>query len=50
MWPSVGEDGFELLTRKGVYPYEYMDSMEKFQETQLPEIENFYSTQIMGQI
>ena len=26
----------ELLLRKGVYPYEYMDSWEQFTETQLP--------------
>ena len=33
-----------LLLRKGVYPYEYMDSWERFEETQLPLIEEFYST------
>ena len=27
---------FDLVTRKGVYPYEYMDSMERFDETELP--------------
>ena len=27
---------FVLLLRKGVYPYEYMDSWEKFDETTLP--------------
>ena len=32
---------FEL---KGVYPYEYMDSWEKIDETQLPPIEAFYSS------
>ena len=35
---------FELLIRKGVYPYEYMDSWERFDETELPPIENFYSS------
>ena len=34
---------FILLLRKGVYPYEYMDDWEKFNETTLPEKENFYS-------
>ena len=27
---------FILLLRKGVYPYEYMDTWEKFNETSLP--------------
>ena len=27
---------FVLLLRKGVYPYEYMDSWKKFNETSLP--------------
>ena len=30
---------FTLLLRKGVYPYEYMDDWEKFNETSLPEEE-----------
>ena len=34
---------FTLLLRKGVYPYEYMDSWEKFDETTLPPKEAFYS-------
>ena len=33
----------ELLIRKGIYPYEYMDSWDKFKETSLPSIEKFYS-------
>ena len=33
----------ELLTRKGVYPYDYMDGTDRFTETQLPEKEKFYS-------
>ena len=36
-------DKFNLLTRKGVYPYEYMDSFEKLEETKLPPKEAFYS-------
>ena len=34
---------FILLLRKGVYPYEYMDSWERFSETSLPDKEAFYS-------
>ena len=42
-WSNVGEDAFKMLTRKGVYPYEYIDSWEKFEEHQLPEMKEFYS-------
>ena len=34
---------FILLLRKGVYPYEYMDSFERFSETSLPDKDAFYS-------
>ena len=34
---------FVLLLRKGVYPYEYIDSWERFHETSLPPKEAFYS-------
>ena len=37
------EDKLELLTRKRIYPYEYMDTPEKLKETQLPSKEAFYS-------
>jgi hypothetical protein len=33
----------KLLLKKGVYPYEYMDSVERFNEICLPPIEAFYS-------
>ena len=33
----------ELLTRKGVYPYDYVSSLDKLSETQLPPKEEFYS-------
>ena len=34
----------DLIKRKGVYPYEYMDSIERFKETRLPLKESFYSS------
>ena len=33
----------EILKQKGFYPYEYMDSEEKFNDTKLPPQEAFYS-------
>ena len=33
----------ELMTQKGVYPYDYMDSFERFNETQLPSKDDFFS-------
>ena len=34
---------FVLLLRNGVYPYEYMDSWKRFNETSLPPKKSFYS-------
>ena len=39
-----------LLLRKGVYPYEHMDSWERFDETSLPDKEAFYSSLNMEDI
>ena len=36
------DNKFDLMVRKGVYPYDYMDSFKKFKE-QLPSKEDFYS-------
>ena len=33
----------ELMKAKGVYPYDYMDSFQKFSQTQLPKRDDFYS-------
>ena len=41
---------FNLLLRKGVYPYEYMDNWERFNETSLPNKESFYSNLNMENI
>ena len=40
---NADEDKLSLLVRKGVYPYEYMDSPEKLKETELPPKKAFYS-------
>ena len=40
----LNDKEFDLVTRKGVYPYEYMDSFERFDETCLPPPEAFYSS------
>ena len=34
---------FDLVRRKGVYPYDYMDDLSKFQDTELRPKELFYS-------
>ena len=41
---------FILLLRKGVYPYEYMDDWEKFNETTLPKNKEFYANLNMEDI
>ena len=41
---------FILLLRKGVYPYEYMDSWERFNERSLPSEKEFYSNLNMEDI
>ena len=39
-----------MLLRKGVYSYEYKDNWEKFNETALPEKEEFYSNLNMEEV
>ena len=36
-------DKFDLMIRKGIYPYDYMDSFDKFEDTVLPTKDQFYS-------
>ena len=40
---EIFNENVDLLTRKGVYPYDYVSSIEKLSETQLPPKEEFYS-------
>ena len=37
------ENHFRLMREKGAYPYDYMDSILKFNDTPLPKREDFYS-------
>ena len=39
----VIKENTSLLTRKGIYPYDYVSSIEKLKETQLPSKKDFYS-------
>ena len=40
---SIFGDHANLLSRKGVYPYDFMDSFDKFKQQQLPPKEAFFS-------
>ena len=39
-----------MLLRKENYPYEYMDSWERFNETTLPNKKTFYSELYLGDV
>ena len=39
----VFDERFKLVTRKGVYPYNYFDTFDRFDETALPSKEAFYN-------
>ena len=47
---SYDMNKFMVLLRKGVYPYEYMDEWDKFNEKKLPCKESFYSNLTMENI
>ena len=40
---TTNEEQLSLLRQKGVYPYDYMDSEERFHENQLPAKDYFYN-------
>ena len=37
------DEQLQCVLSKGVYPYKYMDCIEKFQETQIPPLDKVYS-------
>ncbi|XP_070170952.1 uncharacterized protein [Polyergus mexicanus] len=41
---DLNDADFELLARKGVFPYEYVDDVDKLLETRLPPREAFHSS------
>lgn len=41
---TLTDEQQDLILKKGVYPYEHMKTSAQFEETQLPPIEDFYSS------
>ena len=40
---EFNEQEMKLMKQKGIYPHHYMDSFKRFEETELPAKEEFYS-------
>ena len=40
---KFGEENYKLLTEKGIYPYDYFDNKNKYDELQLSEKEKFFN-------
>ena len=37
------KNNFQIMKQKGIYPYDYRDIFDKFNETELPKQKDFYS-------
>ena len=49
--PNVtNHDDLHFVTEKGIYPYDYMDLWDRFNETELPSKEHFHSKQKIDQM
>ena len=42
-WKHLPREACNMLIRKGVYPYTYMDSFKRFEETELPLKNDYYN-------
>ena len=38
---EFGEENYKLLTKKGIYCYDYFDNIKKYNETKIPDHTNF---------
>ena len=47
---EFGSENLELLKQKGTYPYEYMNSFQRFNEEKLPARKYFYSSIKVGKM
>ena len=47
---EFGSENLKLLKQKGAYPYEYMNSFERFNDEKLPARKCFYSSTKDGKI
>ena len=43
-YPFMTDEVLKLVITKGIYPYEYMNNFDRFNETNLPDIKCFYSS------
>ena len=47
---EFGSENLEILKQKGAYPYEYMNSFERFNEEKLPPRKYFFGSTKKGKI
>ena len=40
---EFGEENYQLLTKKGIYPYDYFDNTKKYNEQKLPNKKEFFN-------
>ena len=40
---EFGEENYRLLTKKGIYPYDYFDNIKKYKENKLPFKSEFFN-------